>query len=1448
MFRLRRFYLDSIGVADNRFSDLTVDLTDRAGEPADSIVWLRNGAGKTTMLSLLLALILPDRRDFLATRTKKRTLEDLVLGPDTSHVVAEWVDPIGQLLLTGAIYEWDNRTRPRDYNAAGKERLRRTWWCVSPDPTVEGSTLDDLPFTLRSKGNVNRDGFRAHVRGLAAQGVNAVVADQSIAEWHRALRERRFDPELFHYFTEVNAAEGGIDGLFSTIDSPGAFVRYLLRFTGDRQRMQPVRDLLAETAVEIAKRPTYLVEQDFCVQAQPRVSALGEAHEKVLTATSAHETRREIAAGYKRALLDAATAADAMRRIALTRHETIEAEHKEVRNTGDSARRRRDEYLRLAAEFRVRAAETALSATREQVTRLRLEVDAWVAVADLVSMTIAQAELEIREAALAAAAEGALPLVEALDHAKSVLATALDNAIAEAETALAECHRRLDSANAGKSAAERMRRAHHEEQVVLDSEQREHNRTVLRFTDATNAAVADGVLGEHERLDAAVTRLTRSELAAITSINGLVGEQRALVGAVEEAVGAQRVARTVTSRAVDRHRVVAGELAALETRAARIGDNARLRILLQADSIDLAESGDDAVALLHQAIAATDSTMVDVRAAKADDTRAVLALETTGLMPPRREVSEVVDALASAGFTAHSGWRYLAENVPIEEHRALIDELPEVVDGVIVYGDPADAAARIEVELDDVVVLSPATVFRNRREPRVVLGPVPARHDPAEAKSELGRRQERLAGRSQLLVRLEAQRRSDESLAGQIEAWVADLPTGGLVGLRRRVGIAADAVAKAKDAEQKADERLEELRERLAGVRERLADEQTSLARLTEQLRRTTHLDTENREEVEPANARLAAIPGLLQAAGEEEAAAKARYHEADELIEGLKDRIRELSARRREWSNSRAVLPRAEPGTELSVEAASAAVREAEFQLRERFPESELRRALLEAEGKVTRAADPWNRHTQPVRARASELAAGSVGSDRELRTEEAARVRADLDIANQKVGAAANEHVTAETELRNATPRGRLRHTEQVMDVANRVHAQRLASEANEEATRIQLRVGQLERDRDAAKGEAERARTRGGMLRDQADRLRDIEPAPAPTGTVPDDDEDIRAAVGDLAEALDKVRTAYQNAASVRSQRADALRTWADDDRFAAVAEDEHGQAVRRLRELFRGDQVIDRVGSRAGELTEDLAVRGRAIGQQLEQVEAHKKNVVQRLAELVDDALTVLRRASTLSELPAGIGPWEHQRFLVVEAQQRPSKEQVTLRVGELVDRMVSGGKIELDAVELLWRATEASVVEGFRATVLKPAPDQPTARTRVEDMRKWSGGENLTASLVLFCVMARLRAEQRTGAKAGNAGGVVPLDNPLGKANYLPFLDLQRRVADASGVQLVFWTGIGDLGAATAFPRIAAMHKRPSATRPGRAYVRSDPNSSFTGDQVVDVVTSVRHDP
>jgi len=485
---------------------------------------------------------------------------------------------------------------------------------------------------------------------------------------------------------------------------------------------------------------------------------------------------------------------------------------------------------------------------------------------------------------------------------------------------------------------------------------------------------------------------------------------------------------------------------------------------------------------------------------------------------------------------------------------------------------------------------------------------------------------------------------------------------------------------------------------------------------------------------------------------------------------------------------------------------------------------------------------------HRQQIRARAERfLADDPTAQDADLRAAAAERSRDAAESAQQDLGAARQEREEAAREVSVNTPTDRPRHTQELRaEPTSRADAHRLAADAAEEAAALQADVGRLEKERDEAAEEARVWAARAGMLRDQADKLSGVVPAEVAVGEVDVDDERVRHDVATLSTRLDASESQYQNAVAARHQRAETLRNWALQDRFAKVADDEHGMAVRQLRDLLRGDALVDRVAPRATELALDLATREKAIAQQIAQVETHKRNVVLRLADLVGEALSDLSRASTLSELPAGIGPWAGQPFLSVGACTRPTPEQVRVRVGELVDQMVTGGKVDLDPVELLWRSTDAAVVDGFRASILKPAPDQPPGRTPVEDMHKWSGGENLTASLVLFCVLAKLRTENRTGAKAGAAGGVVPLDNPLGKANYLPFLELQRKVAAANGVQLLFWTGIGDLAAVGAFPRITAMRKKPAVGRPGVAYVVSDEHASRTGaGGVIERISAVR---
>src|SRR5258708_35380618 len=131
------------------------------------------------------------------------------------------------------------------------------------------------------------------------------------------------------------------------------------------------------------------------------------------------------------------------------------------------------------------------------------------------------------------------------------------------------------------------------------------------------------------------------------------------------------------------------------------------------------------------------------------------------------------------------------------------------------------------------------------------------------------------------------------------------------------------------------------------------------------------------------------------------------------------------------------------------------------------------------------------------------------------------------------------------------------------------------------------------------------------------------------------------------------------------------------------------------------------------------------------------------------------------------------------------------------------------------------------------------------------MTNWSGAENLTTCIVLFCGMARLRAENR-GKDLGPRtphGGLLLLDNPLGRANYVPFLHLQRSVAAANGVQLVFSTPVGDLGVVTVFPRIAPMRKRPSSSKKGAFYVVHDTDRSSVeipvGQQALEATRALR---
>ena len=205
----------------------------------------------------------------------------------------------------------------------------------------------------------------------------------------------------------------------------------------------------------------------------------------------------------------------------------------------------------------------------------------------------------------------------------------------------------------------------------------------------------------------------------------------------------------------------------------------------------------------------------------------------------------------------------------------------------------------------------------------------------------------------------------------------------------------------------------------------------------------------------------------------------------------------------------------------------------------------------------------------------------------------------------------------------------------------------------------------------------------------------------------------------------------------------------------------------------------------------------------------------------------------RRSLDAARRP-GLGNWSGQEFLRLRFAD-VDEELLAERLGEVVDEVAAGStppefdtaaEARRDTSRLL-RGVHAAAPKGFRVEMLKPDAVLRTERLRVSEIRDvFSGGQQLTAAIILYCTMAALRANDR-GKSGHRHSGVLFLDNPIGRASAGYLLELQLAVADALGVQLVYTTGLFDSGALSVFPahRAAAQRRRPA--RAGLKYLSVD---------------------
>ncbi len=210
------------------------------------------------------------------------------------------------------------------------------------------------------------------------------------------------------------------------------------------------------------------------------------------------------------------------------------------------------------------------------------------------------------------------------------------------------------------------------------------------------------------------------------------------------------------------------------------------------------------------------------------------------------------------------------------------------------------------------------------------------------------------------------------------------------------------------------------------------------------------------------------------------------------------------------------------------------------------------------------------------------------------------------------------------------------------------------------------------------------------------------------------------------------------------------------------------------------------------------------------------------------------MRTLRTAQRVSRLPDGLGDWSGQEFLRIVFA--PLEEALLVdRLGEVVDEAAKGRtgwaagdgrETKRDGLSLLLRGVQVAVPKGFRVDMLKPDSVLRTERERVSEVKDvFSGGQQLTAAIILYCTMAALRANNR-GRIRDRHSGVLFLDNPIGRASAGYLLELQRSVADALGVQLIYTTGLFDAGALSEFPLIIRL-RNDADLRAGRKYLAVD---------------------
>ena len=278
------------------------------------------------------------------------------------------------------------------------------------------------------------------------------------------------------------------------------------------------------------------------------------------------------------------------------------------------------------------------------------------------------------------------------------------------------------------------------------------------------------------------------------------------------------------------------------------------------------------------------------------------------------------------------------------------------------------------------------------------------------------------------------------------------------------------------------------------------------------------------------------------------------------------------------------------------------------------------------------------------------------------------------------------------------------------------------------------------------------------------------------------------------------------------------------YADYDRIRRFVRSDAFEGLESEREvtahLTQSDPLEAAAGAqRTAGLIDD---RLKTIDHDLSHLDDDVQICVDELHSLLREALHVVRRMANGGAIPDDVPRFGGQQVFRVKADlSRVSPTQRTDFLGQYVNDLAESGRLPQTgqniASEMLDRLRSALNRRTLGIEILKPKGEGETEYMPIDRIAV-SGGELLTAAMMIYLVIARLRAEAMHGS-AGEAGPLL-MDNPLGKANKTLLIKTQLGLADAMGIQLFYTTGIQDINALGEFENVVRARRSARSVNTG----------------------------